>query len=63
MDVFSTIITLTFIFQALESTGLRKKDPRLKEMMKHLSDLQTKLSNSNGNSGNVDNIGRKEFKE
>ena len=63
MDVFCTILMLTCILQALESTGLRKKDPRLKEMMKHLSDLQTKLSNSNGNSGNVDNIGRKEFKE
>ena len=44
--------TILFNFKALEQTGLRKSDPRLKEMVKRLEGKMPKKE-----------IGRKEFKE
>ena len=47
----------------MEATGLRKSDPRLKQMVKNLEDFQAKMSsNTNKNVGDIV-IGRKEFKE
>ena len=53
--------------QALEATGLRKSDPRLKEMIQNLEDLQSKLISKTDKSEEASledvAIGRKEFKE
>ena len=49
--------------QALEGTGLKKSDPRLKEMVKNLEGLQQRIADQKGENIDEISIGRKEFKE
>lgn len=57
-----TNFNFAFAAKALEATGLRKTDPRLKQMMKHLRDFQEKSANKKLEDEETV-IGRKEFKE
>ena len=45
-----------FLFQALEATGLRKSDPRLKEMVKNLEDFQAKMVAQSNKTNNINDI-------
>jgi len=63
-DTIDSISICQFL-KALEATGLRKSDPRLKEMVKNLEDFQTKMVAQSNKTNNINDIviGRSEFKE
>ena len=55
-------ICIHLYFQSLEATGIRRTDPRLATLMKHLKKLQKEAENPSASISGLQ-LGRRAFKE